>query len=50
VVGDLAKADEVMNRVFWIGVYPGLNQPMLDYISDTMKQLYERHKIKPDTH
>jgi CDP-6-deoxy-D-xylo-4-hexulose-3-dehydrase len=50
VVGDLAKADEVMNRVFWIGVYPGLNQPMLDYISDTMKQLYERHKIKPDKH
>jgi CDP-6-deoxy-D-xylo-4-hexulose-3-dehydrase len=50
VVGDLAKADEVMNRVFWIGVYPGLNQPMLDYISDTMKQLYEQHKIMPDTH
>jgi CDP-6-deoxy-D-xylo-4-hexulose-3-dehydrase len=41
VIGDLAKADEVMRRVFWIGVYPGLTQPMLNYMSDVLAQLCE---------
>lgn len=38
-VGDLHNADEIMRRVFWIGVYPGLTQPMLDYVCDTLEQL-----------
>jgi len=41
VVGDLARADEVMRHVFWIGVYPGLTQPMLDYVCDVLTQLCE---------
>ena len=43
VVGNLAKADEVMNRVFWIGVYPGLNQSMLDYVYDVLAQLCKKN-------
>jgi CDP-6-deoxy-D-xylo-4-hexulose-3-dehydrase len=39
VVGDLARADEVMRHVFWIGVYPGLTQPMLDYTCDVLTLL-----------
>ena len=39
VVGDLKRADEVMHRVFWIGVYPGLTTPMLDYVSDMLTEL-----------
>lgn len=35
VVGALANADFVMNHVFWIGVYPGLTPPMLDYVVET---------------
>jgi CDP-6-deoxy-D-xylo-4-hexulose-3-dehydrase len=35
VVGDLPNTDFVMNHVFWIGVYPGLTQPMLDHIAKT---------------
>ena len=31
-VGDLANSDFVMSRAFWIGVYPGLTRPMLDYV------------------
>ncbi len=31
-IGTLPKSDFVMNQVFWIGVYPGLTQEMLDYI------------------
>ncbi|MEO7840052.1 MAG: lipopolysaccharide biosynthesis protein RfbH, partial [Anaerolineales bacterium] len=36
VIGDLSQADEITRRVFWIGVYPGLTQPMLDYVCDML--------------
>lgn len=39
VIGSLEKADEVMRQVFWIGVYPGLTQSMLDYVADKLEQL-----------
>lgn len=39
VVGDLKHTDEVMNCTFWLGVYPGLNQAMLDYIAQTLIRL-----------
>jgi CDP-6-deoxy-D-xylo-4-hexulose-3-dehydrase len=26
-----------MQRTFWIGVYPGLTEPMLDYAADKIK-------------
>jgi len=38
VVGDLANTDIVMMRTFWIGVYPGLTEEMLDFVTDTIKQ------------
>ena len=37
-VGDLRNSDIVMNRSFWIGVYPGLTDEMLDFIVRTMRQ------------
>jgi len=39
VVGNLKCADEVMHRAFWIGVYPGLTEPMLDYMCEILAQL-----------
>src|SRR5487761_1194814 len=32
VIGNLANTDFVMRNVFWIGLYPGLTQAMLDYM------------------
>lgn len=37
-VGDLPNTDFVMNNVFWVGVYPGLTAPMLDYVCDVIAQ------------
>ena len=36
VVGSLPNTDFVMNNVFWIGVYPGLTKPMLDYVVEVI--------------
>ena len=39
VVGDLRASDRVMNQAFWIGVYPGLTPPMLDYVLETINEI-----------
>jgi CDP-4-dehydro-6-deoxyglucose reductase, E1 len=38
VVGDLKNADVIMNSTFWVGIYPGLNRPMLDYVALQMRE------------
>jgi CDP-6-deoxy-D-xylo-4-hexulose-3-dehydrase len=37
VVGELRNTDFVMNNVFWVGVYPGLTRPMLDFVAATIR-------------
>jgi CDP-6-deoxy-D-xylo-4-hexulose-3-dehydrase len=37
-VGDLAGADMIMNGTFWVGVYPGIDQAMLDYVADAFHE------------
>jgi CDP-6-deoxy-D-xylo-4-hexulose-3-dehydrase len=39
VVGTLENADFAMERVFWIGVYPGLSAPMLEYMLDALREV-----------
>lgn len=34
-VGDLKRADFVMDNVFWVGVYPGLSEAMVDYMIES---------------
>ena len=36
VVGDLTNTDIAMKRSFWVGVYPGLTKPMLDYVIESI--------------
>lgn len=38
VSGKLVNTDTIMNNTFWIGLYPGLHEPMLDYVCETIKK------------
>ncbi len=38
VIGDLKNTDYVMNKGFWIGVYPGMTEPMLDKMAEVIKE------------
>ncbi len=37
VSGALNNTDKVMNNTFWLGVYPGLTEPMLEYVADKIE-------------
>jgi CDP-6-deoxy-D-xylo-4-hexulose-3-dehydrase len=45
VVGDLTNTDIVMSRTFWIGVYPGLTNEMLDYVIETISNFMIGKKL-----
>lgn len=44
--GDLRNSDFVMNNVFWVGVYPGLTRPMLDFVVERIAEFVSRSKAK----
>lgn len=46
VVGDLAVADEIMRGAFFIGVFPGLDIPRLDYIIDMFAKFFQERGIR----
>ncbi|MBY0244861.1 MAG: lipopolysaccharide biosynthesis protein RfbH [Sphingobacteriaceae bacterium] len=37
-VGELTNSDRIMNQTFWVGIYPGLSEEMLDYTAETISQ------------
>jgi CDP-6-deoxy-D-xylo-4-hexulose-3-dehydrase len=40
VSGDLTNTDVVMNQTFWLGTFPGLGEPQLDYITDKLEEFF----------
>lgn len=38
VVGDLKNTDRIMNDTFWVGVYPGMTDEMIDYMGKVIKE------------
>ena len=39
-IGDLARADRIMKDAFFVGVYPGLDEPRLDYMIETFGRFF----------
>lgn len=44
VVGELKMTDFVMNNGFWIGVYPGMSDEMIDWMIMSIKDFCINHK------
>lgn len=42
VSGSLINSDKVMNNTFWLGVYPGLTNEMLDYVYKSTKEFISK--------
>ena len=42
VAGDLSNSDQVMRGGFFVGVYPGLDRPRLDYMLDTFGRFFRQ--------
>jgi CDP-6-deoxy-D-xylo-4-hexulose-3-dehydrase len=43
VVGDLENTDRIARGTFFVGVYPGLDRPRLDYILDALALFFHRY-------
>lgn len=40
VSGALTQTDVVMNQTFWLGTFPALGQPQLDYIAEKLEEFF----------
>jgi CDP-6-deoxy-D-xylo-4-hexulose-3-dehydrase len=38
IVGDLKNTDRIMMDTFWVGVYPGMTDEMIDYMAKVIKE------------
>jgi CDP-6-deoxy-D-xylo-4-hexulose-3-dehydrase len=40
VSGELTRTDIVMNQTFWLGTFPGLQAPHIDFIADRLEEFF----------
>lgn len=44
IEGSLINTDTIMNDTFWLGVYPGLTEEMLDYVISSIHEFISRYE------
>lgn len=42
IIGDLPNSDFITKNVFWVGIYPGMTKPMLDYMAESLHEVSSR--------
>jgi CDP-4-dehydro-6-deoxyglucose reductase, E1 len=42
ISGTLENTDKIMNKAFWLGLFPGLSVDMLDYVIISIKEYFHR--------
>ena len=46
VIGGLENTDAIMNRSFWVGVYPGMSEAMIDFMAEKISGYTEKNKAR----
>jgi CDP-6-deoxy-D-xylo-4-hexulose-3-dehydrase len=41
--GELTESDRIMRKTFFVGVYPGLTDEMLDYMIENINAVFAKH-------
>ena len=49
VVGDLAVTDQIMERTFFVGVYPGLDEARMEYVIDVFRRFMAGERMSDAT-
>ena len=44
VVGSLENTDRIMRDTFWVGVYPGMTDEMMDYMAEVISAAVQGEK------
>ena len=44
IIGGLENTDRIMRDTFWVGVYPGMTDEMIDYMGKVITQALEYEK------
>ena len=47
IIGNLSNTNFVMTNVFWVGVYPGLTTPMLDFVANSVIRFVHSSEAQP---
>lgn len=42
IAGELSNTDRIMSQTFWVGVYPGMTDEMIDYMAKTIGEAVAR--------
>lgn len=42
VAGNLENTDRILRDTFWVGVYPGMTDEMIDYMAKTIREAIGR--------
>lgn len=42
VVGELTNTDRIMNDTFWVGVYPGMTDEMIEFMAETIVEALQK--------
>ncbi len=45
IPGTLAESDRIMRNTFFVGVYPGLNDEMIDYLIETITAVFAKQLV-----
>ncbi len=45
VIGNLENTDIIMNQTFWVGVYPGMTDEMIDYMAKVIKEAVDLEEV-----